>query len=548
VTSLLRPERLLKRGYDWTLTLWRDHSAAGRALARKRAEAEAMLDALGRDTSEAFDGRVLVDASFDNPNYWFRFSLLRAALGLSHGEEVGLLGPFRARYCATTLQNLGIERVEALSAMPVSPSVRAEAARLVAATKSADDILSWRLPENTDPAMIYDGILKRQRLAAVDVTRDDFASIVYDALAAIERSRRLLDRHAFDLVVIAHPFNFVPGALAAQALARGIEAVLPFGLFGGLRFTRFYEPADLTRFYDRPTSAEIDALPSPKAQAMAAVGREYIAGRLRGAAGDLASQYAFQRNRGDIDRAELCRRFGWDPAKPIVGFYASNWYDWPHQLGMVQFRDFLDWTEASYHAACANTNVNWLFKPHPAEDWFGGVTLADIFAGFGRADHVALADKGWNNAYVMRSLDAIVTYHGTAGVEFAAQAKPVLVPDRGKYDDCGFVKVAENRAHYLDLLAREWWCDMDLAAARRRAEIFAGWWFCMPEWQRGFVLQEDATQGALYDSIPVTLRERGDVIAHEMTELRAWWQSGHPYYHTYKMARADAFLTSNIAA
>jgi len=89
---------------------------------------------------------------------------------------------------------------------------------------------------------------------------------------------------------------------------------------------------------------------------------------------------------------------------------------------------------------------------------------------------------------------------------------------------------------------------MDLAAARRRAEIFAGWWFCMPEWQRGFVLQEDATQGALYDSIPVTLRERGDVIAHEMTELRAWWQSGHPYYHTYKMARADAFLTSNIAA
>jgi hypothetical protein len=348
--------------------------------------------------------------------------------------------------------------------------------------------------------------------------------------------------------VIAHPFNFVPGALAAQALARGIEAVLPFGLFGGLRFTRFYEPADLTRFYERPSRAEIDALPPRQAQAMAAVGRDYIAGRLRGAAGDLASQYAFQRNRGAIDRAELCRRFGWDPAKPIVGFYASNWYVWPHQLGMSQFRDFLDWTEATYRAACANTRVNWLFKPHPAEDWFGSVALADIFAGFGRADHVALAEKSWNNARVMRCLDAIVTYHGTAGVEFAAQAKPVLVPDRGKYDDCGFVKVADNRAHYLDLLARDWWSDMDLAAAQRRAEIFAGWWFCMPEWQRGFVLEEDATQGALYNGIPALLNERREVIAHELAELRAWWQSGHPYYHTYKMARADAFMTSNIAA
>jgi hypothetical protein len=544
----MTPEHLLKRSYDWALTFWRDHSASGRELLRKRADAEAMLDALARGSAESFGGRVLVDASFDNPNYWFRFSLLRAALGLTKAEEIGMLGEFRVRYCGATLQRLGIERVAVLPEIPVPASVHAEADRLIAATKRPDDILAWTLPENIDSAIIYDGILKRQRLAAVDIRCPNFARLVHDALAAIERSRRLLDTYKFDLLVVSHPLNFVPGALAWQALARGIEVVLPFGLFGGLRFSRFYKPRDLMRFYDRPTRAEIDGLAPARAQAMAAVGRDYMRGRLSGAAGDLASQYAFQRSRDAIDRDEMCRRFGWDPAKPIVGFYASNWYDWPHQLGMTQFRDFLDWTEASYRAAIANTNVNWLFKAHPVEDWFGGIALADFFAGFAGAAHVALADKRWNNGQVMRCLDALITYHGTAGVEFAAQAKPVLVPDRGKYDDCGFVMVAENRAHYLDLLARDWWRDMDLEEVRRRAEIFAGWWFCMPEWQRGFVLEEDATQGALYDSIPALLRERGDVIERELAELRAWWHSGHHYYHTTKMKRAESYVLSNMSA
>ena len=98
----------------------------------------------------------------------------------------------------------------------------------------------------------------------------------------------------------------------------------------------------------------------------------------------------------------MCRKFGWDPRKPIVGFYGSNWYDWPHQLGMTQFRDFLDWTHATYQSSCTNNSANWLFKSHPAEDWFGGVSLADVLGGFGGVPHVALPKK-----LEQRSRDAI---------------------------------------------------------------------------------------------------------------------------------------------
>jgi hypothetical protein len=543
---MLPAEALLKRTYDRGVNFWRENSPAGRTIARKRAETEAMLGALALKSETLFDGVVLVDASFDNPNYWLRFSLLRSALGLAHGHEIGFLGEFRRYHCRATLRRFGINRIESYQDITVSVDTRRQADTLIAKTKIPEDILTWKLPDDINPSILYDGILKRQRLAAVDVRHPGFPRLVHEALASIERSRRLLDRHKFDLLVISHPFNFVLGTLAWQALARGIEAVLPFGLFGGLRFTRFFAPDDLVRFYDRPTRAEIDSLPPDKADALAAVGRVYIQGRLGGAASDLASQYAFQHNCGFIDREQMCRKFGWDPRKPVVGFYASNWYDWPHQLGMTQFRDFLDWTQATYQSACANKSVNWLFKRHPAEDWFGGISLADVFGDFGVVPHVALAEKNWNNAHVMQSIDALVTYHGTAGIEFAAQGKPVLVPDRGKYDDCGFVMVAESRQRYLDLLARDWWHDVNREDARRRAEIFAGWWFCMPDWQRGFVLQEDATQDALYDTIPGLLRNNRAAIDRELSELRSWWQSGHQYYHTTKMARADHYVVSNI--
>lgn len=530
---------------------WRRYSPSGRkafaAVQAKRDRVNAMLAELARASSERFSGEVLIDSQWNNPNYWLRVSLLRAALGLAYGDEVGLLGKYKRAECARTLTDLGIRRIRRHADIEIdNAAIRRRADELVAATRSAEDVLNWKLPECVPAAMIYDGILKRQRLATIDVHRPDFRRLVEEGLAGIERARRLLDEHDFKLVVISHPFNFTYGTIAHQALARGIPVVLPFGLFGVIRMTHFHEPDDLTAFYDRPTRAEMDALPVARADAMREVGQRYLAGRFGGKADDLASVYAFQKRTASIGRDEICRRFGWDASKPIVGFYTSNWFDWPHQLGMTQFRDFLDWTEQTFRVASRTTSVNWLFKPHPCEEWFGGVSLERMMHDIGSAPHVGIADGTWNNAAVMNALDALVTYHGTAGIEFASLGKPVLVPDRGKYDDCGFVKMARDRADYLDLLSHEWWADMDLEDCRRRAEIFAGWWFCAPTWQGDFILGDDARIDELYDDIPGLIENNKDIVAREIAHLRDWYRSGHPYSHTYKMMHADSFRLTNV--
>ncbi len=517
------------------------------AIQAARDETDTLLANLCKLHQCPFEGEVLIDSQWDNPNYWFRTSLLRAALGLPNGREVAVLGEFRQRQCKGTLKRLGIDRQVSFPDITVDmATIKAQARDMVTACRSANDVLAWRLPGDMPAAMIYDAILKRQRLASLDVTSKDFESLVVESLTGIARAQRLLDTHDFKLVIVSHTLSFNYGAIAWLALKRGIPVVLPFGLFGVLRMTLMKEPQDLFSFYDRPNRSEMDALPPQRADAMRAIGRRYLEGRFGGRADDLASVYAYQRNATYIDRESLCSQFGWDPDKPIVGFYASNWYDWPHQLGMTQFRDFLDWTMETFRVAGQTSQFNWLFKPHPCEEWFGGVSLTEILSKMAGADHIRLAEEGWNNTAVMQCIDALVTYHGTAGIEFASLGKPVLVPDRGKYDDCGFVRVAANRAEYLALLSTHWWDGLAADEVRARAELFAGWWFCAPSWQGNFLLADDSRQDELYGIIQGLVRDNLEVVDREVDSLRDWLASGHRYSHTFKMMQVDQFQLTNV--
>ena len=517
------------------------------AIQRARDETDTLLAQLCAQYQRPFEGEVLIDSQWDNPNYWFRTALLRAALGLPNGREVAVLGEFRQRQCLGTLKHFGIERHISFPHIIIDmAAIKTQARALVANCRSADDVLAWRLPGDMPAAMIYDAILKRQRLASLDVTRRDFEDLVEESLAGIARAQSLIDSHDFKLVVVSHTLSFTYGAIAWLALKRGIPVVLPFGLFGVMRMTFMRYPEDLFSFYDRPNCVEMDALPPQRAEAMRAIGRRYLESRFGGYADDLASVYAYNRNSVNIDRKSLCYQFGWDPAKPIVGFYASNWYDWPHQLGMTQFRDFLDWTIETFRIAGETPQFNWLFKPHPCEEWFGGISLATILSNMPCADHIRLTEKNWNNTAVMQCIDALVTYHGTAGIEFASLGKPVLVPDRGKYDDCGFVRVAMDRTEYLALLRFSWWDVLDVNEVRARAELFAGWWFCAPSWQGKFLLADDSRQDALYGIIPNLLRDNLEVVDREIASLRDWLAAGHRYSHTFKMMQVDEFQMTNV--
>jgi hypothetical protein len=486
------------------------------------------------------DGRALMEAMFPNPNLWLRFALLRAALGLDPAQQTVVTGPFRADDMSLLARSLGITDLRRQAAyLGDRGAARRHARKLIDGSSSPDDILQWDLPFGFPTDNFYDGLLRFQRRAFIDIGEPRLLDDVATLLQYLWAADRLVDD---DLGLVAVNAGTTPryGGLVWLALQRGVPVVILTGKHGVTSYMRWTTPEHrYTRALDRPTGAQIDALPPAKAEALARVGQDYLQRRFAGESRDVGGIFAYRRNRAPIARREMAAQFGWDAERPVVGIYGSNWIDVPHKYGLSVFRDFFDWLACTVRTATATSQVNWLFRPHPTQARFGGQTLRSVWPQDLPA-HVRLAEESWSGADVMGCVDAVVTCHGTIGIEAAAMGKPVMVVDRGWYHDCGFVLWPGSRAAFLEALARPWWQELDLERTQRRAAIFAGWVFGVPDWQRGFLAGDDSAGEALYPGMPALIADNPDEVRREIATIRRWYLSDEPAYHTFKVAEADA--------
>ncbi|MGE5506103.1 MAG: hypothetical protein ACM31L_16905 [Actinomycetota bacterium] len=531
------------RARTWTLAARRE---AKIALPRKRAMA--VLAELGNGRPPLVDGPVLVDGSFDNSLYWARIGLVRGALGLNRPDAdlTGLLGAVRQKQVSRIFGQLGIRGViRHESLMPDEAEVADLAADLLRGTSSPEDVLEWKLPFDYPACYVYDNIIKRQRRGSVDLRDANLPAALRHSLRCILAADRLVGSKPWSMMLLSHAINALDGPIAWRAAQKGIPVMVVFGMYGLLGMVKIGVPNwfDIMR---RAVPEELDAMPAAQAEALAAVGRRYVQLRQQGSTVDLAARFAYGKETGTTDRAEIAAQFGWDPKKPIVGVFSSCFFDYPHCFNMSNFRDFIDWLEVTLTVAREVPDVQWLVRAHPAEQWYGGECLAERFPAW-EAPNVRLALPGWNGAAVQASVDALITMHGTVGVEAPLNGMPVMVADRGWYHDIGFVYAPESRQAYMDALRRRWWEGLMTPAVDRRAHLFAGMHFGGPDWQRGFVLPDDAEKDDAYKHMPRLFTKYRDVVEREMDEIVAWHQSGQSYYHPFKMMRAEGFVPSNIA-
>jgi hypothetical protein len=501
---------------------------------RHRKNAEKYLKTISSNSFTPLSGRVLVDATWDNPNYWLRYSLLRAALNLSAAEEVGIIGRFRRQEQLGTLKRLGIGRyLDLLKEHDFNEGNELLARHLVQQTTTQEDILAWELPSEFPPDFLYDQILKMQRGPFVNFNDENFSNHTLSYLNQISVFERIIEEEKPSLVIASHVIGMY-APLVWAALRKGVKVVVPFGDAGMLRFWLLSDTAEIRDFMDRPKYGDLQKLGDQQRQAFLAAGAEAIHARMSGLTTNLGAMFAYSKRSTEITKPDICSRFSWDPHKPIIGVYASNWFDFPHGLGMKHFTDFYDWATATLRCASATGKFNWIFKAHPVDAWYGGVSLGDLINLDG-LPHIKLAPVDWNGAAMLKALDAFVTYHGTVGIEATACGKPVLVADVGWYHDWGFVKVPESRQHYLEALTQRWWEEMDIEENSRLAKIFAGWYWGKPSWQGRFLLEDDSEQWEIYKKIPALLKTNAGVIARETEIIREWFLSEYPHYHTYKM-------------
>jgi hypothetical protein len=548
---LLLGRRYLGRLYDGARALTPASQRSSRAAMSNRKQAIATLDRWSKSgpSGKPAARRVLIDGMWDNANYWIRYALLRRALHLTSAHETGLLGEsFRQRVRAT-FADQGIETLVDYHALTKSSGpFFPQAQNLLANTRSAADILDWSLPHGFPGALVYDGVLKLQRRATVDLNDPLLLDYIAEALACIEVADRIVEQGGYDLVVLSHAVNYTYAALAWAAVRRRVPVLVLYGGYGTARFVRITEPDDLFAFPGCPSRVEMDALPKAVGLALARVGEEQLDARLAGQTGDIGSVHAYKNRQGRIDRQSLCAKFGWDPARPTIGIYASNWFDYPHASGLRDFQDFLDWMQVTVSVATGRKDVNWLFKSHPCDDWYPEIRGPRLDEMINQANgaHLRLVDKSWNGRDLIHCLDGIVTCHGTIALEAAALGKPVLTAYRGWYGHAGFSNSPRDRDDYIATLGSQWWTGLD-ADTIHRAKLFSGWYFCLPDWHGDYIYNDDSAQEANLAGLEGFLIDNAAAIAMEVETIQDWYRSDQRHYHVFKVGRARSFQTTHRA-
>lgn len=416
------------------------------------------------------DDVLVADGLWFNPGYFLRLRLfIEAAARERPMRLIGLLRTRDDRRQRRALERIGFREFVYLrddKEFPIS-RFRGEAERLVAAARNHGDLLRIELPEGVPATVWYDSVLHKVSDGRPALDHPEWAASLAEILAYIAIYRRLLNDNRVRCFALSHAWKNEWGAALWLALARGIDYFCVTQVSETIRIRRFRRAEDFIRPVEHLAYRDFLKLAPPVRASLAELGHHELDRRYAGRTTDINIRYAFAPGERTTDRTEARRRLGAPGDRPVGIVYGHSWFDYPHIYGMRNFEDFVDWFRATIEQIRRIDHVTWLLKPHPMEVWYGGLTMSDMVGEL--PPHIRMLPHRTDSLTAMTAADAIVSVHGTAGIEAAATGVPVICADRTYYDDWGFAHVAEDRAAYGRLLAQVGQLPRPDAAIRDRA-------------------------------------------------------------------------------
>ena len=110
------------------------------------------------------NGNVLIDCMWNNPNYWFRYVLVRNSLKLYESNQFALFGQYSLNIENLICRTFDFKSLGSLfnRSKPKINDLKV-AIKLLREVKNSNDFLNIKLPYSFPASVLYDGILKTFR-------------------------------------------------------------------------------------------------------------------------------------------------------------------------------------------------------------------------------------------------------------------------------------------------------------------------------------------------------------------------------------------------
>lgn len=495
------------------------------------------FDEISFENKQLLKGNILVDATFENPNYWIRLNLILKALSLRNNSKTGILGQHSRKSAKNSLKIFDIKNVIDQKKIKINKEKNEQiATSLLKTSKDGREIINWTLPDNFPGFLLYDSLLKTLRVANIDINHPKLFDLIVKELNNIEKSKIIFSKSKYSLFICSHTVGVTYGSLIWYALKKNVVVICLYGQ-SIHRFLRFKRPSQLKEhILSTPTKNEFFKIKSFQENKFIQDGKYYLNKRISGFSKDLGGILAFQNKPKYFNKNQFLKELGWNNKKKIVTVYTQNWADFPGSLGLKNYSDFKEWFDITLDEACKNKNLYWLFKEHPVTYRYGyskKISISSLVENR-ECNHVKCCPKDIDGKAIFKITDFAITCMGSVGFEFSALNKKVLIADGAWYGDFGFGLVSKSKKDYVKNLRSNWWENIELEKSKLNALKFIGIYFYNPKLQKDYLFEDDSRQDLIYSNMNKFFNSNKDFITSEIECIRYWYKDGHPKYHVFK--------------
>ncbi len=501
-----------------------------------RSKSNKIFKVISRIQEEGGDGKVVCDAMWDSPHHWLRLSMFINAIIEAYGKNI--IGVYED----TTKKNV----IKSLRALPLTGEFKLrtevdsiyfdKAREILVGASTPLDIINLNLPFEYPAHNFYDGVLKKSWQGRITIDNPELVNQLAVTLSYLEQYNKFFEEEEISAVVLSHPTNIRYGTLVWMALSRDIPVYIINYVNEHITIRKLSHKQDaFIPPVDIPEINDINCLEKVKRNEFINIGKSYLEKVRRGKAGQGVTVGIYDNLENKDYRAQINKILGIDNNKKNIVIMTNCWPDYPNMYGPTYFTDYVHWFEITLNCIRKIDRFNWIIKPHPAEHLYGNNVSARKIVGEPLPEGIYFWPVDMPGNAVESFADLIVSASGSAGIEYPAIGKPVLVARNTPYTPFGFTYFSDSLEEYEELLKNADLLNSLSIKQQEDALIYVGLLLTSHPATRGtYIYKWGALSYKIWPSLPTFIKTNYKSIEKEIRMMKRWVASDSKSYNVFK--------------
>ena len=507
---------------------------------RKKANKEIYKLLRSREIKNSNEKYILCDALWDSPHHWLRLAIFAPVLAEHlNSKLLGIYLKGIEKDTLETFKELKLDKYIELDVKPDQKQIKL-AKKIAKDINSSEDIYNLKLPYGFPGRFLYDSILKNEMIGTIHHKKLNINHYVANLICFLDKYDHLIINEKLSALILSHPVNFRFSTLVFLALKNQIPVYI-LNYVNEYITIRKLETLDdwLSGSFENPELHEIKKLPQNKIRYLENIGFEYIKNIRESKRGQISTIGTFDSSQEiKFERKKFFEKIDLDHSKLTAVVMTGCWPDFPNIYPHTFYVDYVDWFLKTLDTIKEIDNVNWIIKPHPAEFKYGSKTKTHYFLKNIKSKNIAIWPKEVSSSCLVSVADVLITSHGSAGFEYTALGKPVIITKKTNYADWGFANYCPNYESYKNLLSNLKKLKKPNSDSKTLAYLYIASSICNGL-NNNYLFEMGLHSHKLWLTLESFIKENIDNFDTERKFMKKWLNSNSQSYNSFKSLNYD---------